>query len=276
MRSAMSSHTRSIRSRVPAAEAESTPSSELAIGIPPALAPDPPVGPPQDVSRLTQNLAGVAHEDGHRHATAGLPGGENVDQLQVRLLNVLDTSAIKRPPRLLADVIEGWREAGLTVRTIRGRKMGTVDGLFDEVAAALQFPHYFGVNWPAFDECLADMDWLAMNVGIVVLILEAEHVLADTADVEPSALVRTILHAAVTKPARGSVRVFGLIEKRQPPEVESSASGVRRRFGRETASRPSPRAVTGRFWACADPSAYGTGPAFAKAGVTSKAWMLVA
>jgi hypothetical protein len=42
------------------------------------------------------------------------------------------------------------------------------------------------------------MDWLPMNVGIVVLILEAEHVLADTADVELGALVRTILHAAET------------------------------------------------------------------------------
>jgi hypothetical protein len=83
-----------------------------------------------------------------------------------------------------ADAIGGWREAGLTVRTIRGRKMGTVDDLFDEVAAALQFPDYFGENWPAFDECFADMDWLPMDVGIVVVILEAEDVLADPADVE--------------------------------------------------------------------------------------------
>jgi hypothetical protein len=39
-------------------------------------------------------------------------------------------------PKAAGAAIGGWREAGLTVRTIGGRKMGIVDGLFDEVAAA--------------------------------------------------------------------------------------------------------------------------------------------
>jgi hypothetical protein len=46
----------------------------------------------------------------------------------------------------------GLGDAGLTVRMTRGRKMRTVDGLFDEMAAALQFPCYFGANWDAFSE----------------------------------------------------------------------------------------------------------------------------
>jgi hypothetical protein len=95
-----------------------------------------------------------------------------------------------------SEAIWGWREAGLTVRTVRGRKMRTVDALFDEMAAALQFPYYFGENWPAFDECLADMDWLPMNFGIVAVVLEPGDVLVDASDVELGAFVRAIGHAA--------------------------------------------------------------------------------
>jgi hypothetical protein len=91
-----------------------------------------------------------------------------------------------------AEAAWGWRDAGLTVRTARGRKMRTVQGLFDELAAALQFPHYFGENWPAFSECLADMEWLPMSVGIVLLLLEPADVLADSEPSELGVLVRAV------------------------------------------------------------------------------------
>lgn len=103
---------------------------------------------------------------------------------------------LEAEPKAAAEGIWGWREAGLTVRVVRGRKMRTVDGLFDEMAAALQFPPYFGENWAAFDECMADMDWLPINVGIVVVVLDPGDVLADAADVELGVLVRAIAHAA--------------------------------------------------------------------------------
>jgi hypothetical protein len=96
------------------------------------------------------------------------------------------------------EAVWGWREAGLTVRTVRGRKMRSVEGMFDEMAAALQFPYYFGENWAAFDDCLTDMDWLPMHVGMVIVVLDPAEVLADAADVELSALVRTLTHAAET------------------------------------------------------------------------------
>jgi hypothetical protein len=101
-----------------------------------------------------------------------------------------------------AEAAWGWREAGLTVRTARGRKMRTVRGLFDELAAALQFPHYFGENWPAFFECLADMDWLPMNVGIVILVLDPGDVLVDSEPGELAVLVRAIAeaHKAYSQP----------------------------------------------------------------------------
>lgn len=96
----------------------------------------------------------------------------------------------------LAAIIAQWGEAGLVVRTVRGRKMHDVDRLFDEMAAAFQFPSYFGENWPAFDECLADMDWLGADRGVVVLLLEPEQVLRDAPAVELEVLIRMIAHAA--------------------------------------------------------------------------------
>jgi hypothetical protein len=97
-----------------------------------------------------------------------------------------------------AEAIWGWREAALTVRAVRGRKMRTVQGAFDEVAAALQFPYYFGENWAAFDECLADMDWLPMDVGIVMVVSDPGEVLADADDAELGVFVRAIVHAGGT------------------------------------------------------------------------------
>jgi Barstar (barnase inhibitor) len=37
---------------------------------------------------------------------------------------------------------------------------GAVGFEADEMAAALEFPYYFGGNRPAFNECTSDMDWL--------------------------------------------------------------------------------------------------------------------
>lgn len=111
------------------------------------------------------------------------------------LLSLSDSSALlitEADVKFVAEAVIAWRDAGLTVRSVRGRKMRNVESLFDEVAAALQFPYYFGENWPAFNECLADMDWLPMNVGIVILIYDALDVLAEAAETELVALVRSI------------------------------------------------------------------------------------
>jgi len=45
-------------------------------------------------------------------------------------------------------------------RAVRGHKATIEAAFFDEAAAAWQFPYYFGENWDAFEECLADLEWL--------------------------------------------------------------------------------------------------------------------
>lgn len=40
----------------------------------------------------------------------------------------------------VGSVVLSWAELGLVPRIVRGRKMRTLMGLFDEFAAALQFP----------------------------------------------------------------------------------------------------------------------------------------
>jgi hypothetical protein len=57
----------------------------------------------------------------------------------------------------------------IVVRRIRGHKAKSTATLFDEMAAALQFPSYFGENWNALDECLNDLEWLAGDAYLLVI-----------------------------------------------------------------------------------------------------------
>lgn len=92
--------------------------------------------------------------------------------------------------------VTGWRQAGLTARVVRGRKMRTIRGLMDEFAAALQFPLYFGENEDAFDECIRELEGLAPAAGFVVTITDPDKVLRDDSDDALRWLVRSLAHAA--------------------------------------------------------------------------------
>jgi hypothetical protein len=74
-----------------------------------------------------------------------------------------------------------------------GRLCRTEAGFFDAVAAALEFPAYFGRNWDAFHECLGDLlDLTEGGMGhefgdrdgraehaLHLRVLHAEHLLAE-------------------------------------------------------------------------------------------------
>jgi RNAse (barnase) inhibitor barstar len=67
---------------------------------------------------------------------------------------------------------------GLALKVIKGRHCKTPANLFTEFARALAFPDYFGHNWDALEECLADLEWLPAK-GYILLITDAAHVLSD-------------------------------------------------------------------------------------------------
>ncbi len=71
-------------------------------------------------------------------------------------------------------------ELGYPVREVRGSKMSTVAAVFDEFAAAFQFPYYFGENKDAFDECMRDLDeFVGPARGYVVVVRDAAELLRD-------------------------------------------------------------------------------------------------
>ena len=67
---------------------------------------------------------------------------------------------------------------GFSLKVIKGAKCQTTDGLLREWARALDFPDYFGHNWDALEECLADLEWLPAK-GYILLITDAAQVLPD-------------------------------------------------------------------------------------------------
>jgi hypothetical protein len=72
--------------------------------------------------------------------------------------------------------LEREADVPLAARVVRGAKSRTRADFFNEAAAALQFPYYFGQNWDAFHDCLADLRWLRAE-AVVVCITDAVHLL---------------------------------------------------------------------------------------------------
>jgi RNAse (barnase) inhibitor barstar len=70
---------------------------------------------------------------------------------------------------------------GFLLKLVRGKKCRTAAGLFAELAEVLEFPDYFGHNWDALEECLADLEWLPAK-GYVLLFTDAELILPDDED----------------------------------------------------------------------------------------------
>ena len=77
-----------------------------------------------------------------------------------------------------------WMRAGeddrAVVRELRGRKMRSWPALFDEVAAALQFPHFFQDNLAGLNDCMRDLSWLP-GLRYLLVISDAAELLREVA-----------------------------------------------------------------------------------------------
>jgi RNAse (barnase) inhibitor barstar len=108
-----------------------------------------------------------------------------------------------------------WRleGRGIASRVLRGRKMRDEDSLFDELGAALQFPYYFGENWPALDECINDLEWIPAS-AFAFVIVDAHEVLDDAA---PTSL--DVLRRVLTKAGEEWARAVNVGEDWDRPAV---------------------------------------------------------
>ena len=73
--------------------------------------------------------------------------------------------------------------------------MRSVTSLFQECAAALQFPYYFGGNWDALDECITDMAWLPA-AGYLLGVTDADLILSDETEEDIKIFLQTLVSAA--------------------------------------------------------------------------------
>ncbi|MGZ7442373.1 barstar family protein [Paenibacillus sp. TH7-28] len=70
---------------------------------------------------------------------------------------------------LLWDCIKVNNNIKLIAKLVRGTKCNTVEKLFDEFSAVLQFPWYFGENWDAFEECINDLGWFNADAYVIFI-----------------------------------------------------------------------------------------------------------
>jgi hypothetical protein len=94
-----------------------------------------------------------------------------------------------------ADLERTALEHGITARLISGASTSTVDALFVGVARALDFPDYFGHNWPALDECLADLEWLG-GLAYALIVSDASLLLSEASDETFAVFLRIVSNAA--------------------------------------------------------------------------------
>ncbi len=89
------------------------------------------------------------------------------------------------------------RSRGAVIKTIRGKKSRTVSDFFNEIAAAMQFPYYFGENWAALDDCIADLDWIEGDAYL--LMVSQANLLLDDVNSESFRVLIQILSSANEK-----------------------------------------------------------------------------
>jgi hypothetical protein len=73
----------------------------------------------------------------------------------IQRLQDASRSGVYRAPRA-ADIVAALRGSKLALASVR---FGEKDRLLADLAAALEFPAWFGRNWDALEDCLGDLSW---------------------------------------------------------------------------------------------------------------------
>ena len=134
-------------------------------------------------------------------------------------LHVVQTNESTLFDRAVAMITRAPKAA---VRIVRGRKSASVAAFFDESAAALQFPYYFGENWNAFDEVMNELSWMPAE-AYVLFFSSADLLLRDAPATDFLLLVETLtdVHAAY---AKGPKLRFDAVFQGATPEAIASIS----------------------------------------------------
>lgn len=111
----------------------------------------------------------------------------------------------------------GW--GGFILRWLRADRMRTREGLFNEWAAAAQFPPYFGLTWDAFRDCLADLP----GEGYAFFLLEADQLLQD-APPDQGEILLEILRVVAEEV---SPRPFHVVFQAQRDRYDTLVEGLR-------------------------------------------------
>jgi Barstar (barnase inhibitor) len=127
---------------------------------------------------------GVPSPSAHRHGRVRVPDSGMSGRVEGYVSHVTSADAYLDTDSPWTHVVADASQVppageGLTL-TLRGSLMTDLEGVFREFVRALEFPEYFGWNWPAFAECLEDLSWLPARLYLLV-VTDADQLLVDDA-----------------------------------------------------------------------------------------------
>lgn len=89
--------------------------------------------------------------------------------------------------------IQGAGQVGVVIN-LDGASARTLDDFFSLLSERLEFPDYFGSNWPALKDCLTDLEWLPAN--FYCLVFKNSDLLFKDEPIERKAFIATMKSVA--------------------------------------------------------------------------------
>lgn len=85
------------------------------------------------------------------------------------LRNIARAGVYHAPQAGMAELITAAEAAGFSIHRIDLAMVRDKGALLDRLATSLEFPAWFGHNWDALADCLADLSWLQANGYLILL-----------------------------------------------------------------------------------------------------------